>query len=46
MSVLPHWMFMIDNLIRAAVKRTIDDISKGMYSLLVLQYNLEKRVSD
>ncbi|XP_066926661.1 integrase/recombinase xerD homolog [Clytia hemisphaerica] len=29
MNVLPHWMFLIDNLIRAAVKRTIDDISKG-----------------
>ncbi|XP_066934989.1 mitogen-activated protein kinase kinase kinase 15-like isoform X2 [Clytia hemisphaerica] len=32
MNVLPHWMFLIDNLIRAAVKRTIDDISKELAS--------------
>lgn len=32
MNVLPHWIFLIDDLIRNAVKRTIDDISKELLS--------------
>ncbi|XP_057306025.1 mitogen-activated protein kinase kinase kinase 15-like isoform X2 [Hydractinia symbiolongicarpus] len=30
LNVLPHWMFAIDNLIRTAVKRTIDDVNSEM----------------
>ena len=34
-KVLPHWMFLIDQLIRDAVKHVLESINKGKITLCI-----------
>ena len=34
-KVLPHWMFLIDQLIRDAVKHVLESINKGKITLYI-----------
>ena len=33
-KVLPHWMFAVDNMVRIAVSKTLEDLTRGLYSIV------------